>query len=95
MATVKKHVELLEVKIDDLEKTLSHQKEIMNMMKDTMMNQKMILEMIVSKLNNNGNSVQTGTAPQIATVVESEPTVESSKPKAKSDVFPMNRRVMV
>lgn len=96
MAAMKKHIELLEIKVEDLEKTIGHQKELMTMMKDTMMNQKMILEMIVAKLN---TPQETPTLVQVPTLVQTPvPTsvqVPAQESKAQSSVFPMSRRVMV
>ena len=87
MTTIKKHVELLETEIEELKKTVGHQKELMTMMKDSMLNQKMILEMIVSKLNEKPASPTTGGAESPAPA----PAPSPDKPV----VFPMNRRVMV
>lgn len=95
MAAMKKHIELLEIKVDELEKSMGHQKELMTMMKDTMMNQKMILEMIVAKLN-------TPTQPTMNNeVVTQGPEVSKQHPtttpttQSSSSMFPMSRRVMV
>jgi hypothetical protein len=90
MTTIKKHVELLETEIEELKKTVGHQKELMTMMKDSMLNQKMILEMIVSKLNERPN-------PSPASETSAVTPTEALKPAAPDTpvVFPMNRRVMV
>lgn len=94
MATVKKQVELLELKVEELEKTLVHQRELIAMMKDTMMNQKMILEMVISKLN------QQQVPPPTVFAPPQEVTIPASTSQAAPDSygkreFPMNRRVMV
>ena len=81
----------LELKIEEIEKTLSHQREVMAMMKDTMMNQKMVLEMIVTKLNEQPSPAAPTTSPAQAT----PPPPPAAETQKASNVFPLSRRVMV
>jgi uncharacterized coiled-coil protein SlyX len=98
MAAIKKHIELLEMKIHDLEQTITHQKEIMNMMNTTMDNQKMVIEMIISRLNNQHNTTVAPTIPFIqAEAINATPQTSSDKIKITGNdtIFPINRRTMV
>lgn len=108
MTTMKKHIELLETKIEDLEKTINHQKELMTMMRDNMINQKMTLEMIIQKLNSQPQQYQascTTVASQVSNEkLQTEP-MKSSMPLEDEqqttlrinspNIFPINRRAMV
>jgi|UniRef100_A0A6C0BH03 uncharacterized coiled-coil protein SlyX len=103
MAAMKKHIELLEMKMHDLEQTIAHQKEIMNMMNTTMNNQKMVIEMIISRLNNlPHNTVVASSVPSVhSDVTNATPQItsqtSSDKTKITSNdtIFPINRRTMV
>lgn len=87
MAT-KKHVELIDTKLEKLEETVSHQKELITMLNNTLMNQKIVLEMIVSKLNANAPS-------QNDANTVADKSAQSPKKTGSDSIFPMNRRVMV
>lgn len=85
-----KKIEALEARLAGLETTVNHQKELLTLVNSTLLNQKIALEMIVSKLNSNEQELQVRQPSNVnVTTGNDQQSPESTK------VFPMNRRVMV
>lgn len=93
---MKKHIELLELKVQELEQTVAHQKELLSMVNSNMNNQKMIMEMIISKLNSMSPPAQPPAQALDTTELTSlAPNATPSSRVSPHNPFATNRKVIV
>lgn len=93
---MKKQVDLLEKKLEELEKTIGYQQDMINAMNNTLTNQRFLFEMLMTKINQPAPVAEmpTSTLPLNNATHTPHPTPVST-PKGAPNPFPLIRRTMV
>ncbi len=83
------------MRMDDLEKTIGTQKQMIEMLNNMVSSQKLVMDMMISRINALENMKQQPIAPEIVPVNNNTVNNTVQSPEPTSDILPLTRRVIL
>ena len=90
-----KQIEIIDMRVDDLEKTIGTQKQMIDMLNNMIISQKLVIDMMISRITSLENTRHHIPPPEVEHAEKAEKTVVNNTQPLNDDIYPLNRRVIL